>query len=221
LEEQHITTYRPNEELVVFGPEREPRASNKPINKKIKKKEDIIMEDPITRATPEVAGKALKVKGASSAVIGAARTRDPKPSQTSGRLDGSLRVEVKSNRRITHLSESQAYRRESQSSASTGPALVLVPKPDGQRGGRVHQDSTGKARVLAPTARVRNLPANHVQHVSRSADRHSMGHVDAVEDPLREGDAKKPMAGIHPKPALLGRCHGITASRVIQGNRRR
>jgi hypothetical protein len=51
LEEQHITTYRPNEELVVFGPEREPRASNKPINKKIKKKEDIIMEDPITRAT--------------------------------------------------------------------------------------------------------------------------------------------------------------------------
>jgi hypothetical protein len=98
LEEQHITTYRPNEELVVFGPEREPRASNKPINKKIKKKEDIIMEDPITRATPEVAGKALKVKGASSAVIGAARTRDPKPSQTSGRLDGSLRVEVKSNR---------------------------------------------------------------------------------------------------------------------------
>jgi hypothetical protein len=43
-----------------------------------------------------------------------------------------------------------------------------------------------------------------------------MGHVDAVEDPLRgslrEGDAKKPMAGILPKPALLGRCHGITAS---------
>jgi hypothetical protein len=39
-----------------------------------------------------------------------------------------------------------------------------------------------------------------------------MGHVDAVEDPLREGEAKKPMAGILPKPALLGRCHGITAS---------
>jgi hypothetical protein len=38
-----------------------------------------------------------------------------------------------------------------------------------------------------------------------------MGHVDAVEDPLREGDAKKPMTGILPKPALLGRCHGITA----------
>jgi hypothetical protein len=56
------------------------------------------------------AGKVLKVKGPSSAVTGAARARYPKPSQTSLRLDGSLRVEVKPNR-VTNISESQAYRR--------------------------------------------------------------------------------------------------------------
>jgi hypothetical protein len=48
----------PTEEFVVFGPKREPRPTNKSINRKIKKKDDLIMEDPITRATPRVAGKA-------------------------------------------------------------------------------------------------------------------------------------------------------------------
>jgi hypothetical protein len=131
LECHQIKTSGPNEDSVVFGPEREPRASNRPINKKIKKREDITIEELITRATPEVADKTWKIKGSSPAVTGAARTRDPKPSQTSGRLNGSLRVEEKSGNRITLLSESQAYRRESQSSASSGPALGLVPKPDG------------------------------------------------------------------------------------------
>jgi hypothetical protein len=124
-EEQQINTSGPNKDLVVFGPEIEPRVANRPINKKIKKREDVIMEELISRATLVAAGKVLKVKGPGSAVTGAARTQHPIPSQTSLRLDWSLRVEVKSNR-ITNLSESQAYRRESQSSASSGPALGLV-----------------------------------------------------------------------------------------------
>jgi hypothetical protein len=39
-EEQQIDTSGPNRDLVVFGPEIEPRAANRPINKKIKKRED-------------------------------------------------------------------------------------------------------------------------------------------------------------------------------------
>jgi hypothetical protein len=46
-EESPLVTSMPTEELVVFGPKREPRPSNKLINKKIKKKDDLIMEDPL------------------------------------------------------------------------------------------------------------------------------------------------------------------------------
>ena len=156
MEEQQGECNDQNRESVVLGPEVDPRSANRPINKKIKKKEDMIIDEPIIRATL-VAGKVEKDKGSSSAVTGAAQTRYPKPSQSKVRLDGSLRVEVKPNR-VTNLSRSQAYRRESQSPASPGPALGLVPKPDGRTGGRVHRDSTGKARVFTTTACVRTPP---------------------------------------------------------------
>jgi hypothetical protein len=128
----------------------------------------------------------LRIKGSGSAFTGAARIRDSKPSRPSGRQDGSHRVEVKSDRRITYHTNSQAYRSESQSSASSGPALVVTSKPDEKWGSR--HDSTSKARVLAPTVHA----VNRVQHVSRSADRHSMGHVDAVADPLERAMPGRP-----------------------------
>jgi hypothetical protein len=156
LEGHQINTSGPNEDSLVFGPEREPRAANRPINKKIKKKDDIENYEPIIRAT-FVAGKVEKGKGSSSAITGAAQTLCLRPSQSKVRLDGSLRVEVKPDR-VTNLSKNRAYSRESQSPASPGPALGLLPKPDGRTGGRVHRDSTGKARVFTTTACVRTPP---------------------------------------------------------------
>jgi hypothetical protein len=69
-------------------------------------------------------------------------------------------VEVKSDRRIIFPAKDQAK----VASLRARPRTAHQEQPDQQWGGRVHHDSTSKARVPAITAHVRTVAADHIQH---------------------------------------------------------